>query len=172
MGVNPSRTSPPHRTKGQAIVEFAITLPVLLALLVGIFEFGRMIFVYAAITNASREAVRYASAIGFSDNTNYYRKYQYCQGIRNVAKKYGFLLNLQDTNITIEYDHGPNTTAFDTCPAGTTDDPTIVIKMGQDRAKVTVSATYTPMVVLFPISSRTFTSTSFRTIAGNVQVYP
>ena len=53
-----------QRTAGkraQAIVEFAIVLPILLMLLVGIFEVGRLIFMYAAVTNASREAARYGS---------------------------------------------------------------------------------------------------------------
>jgi len=56
---------------GQAIVEFAIALPILLALLVGILEVGRMLFIYAAVTNASREAVRYASAVGLDDSGSY-----------------------------------------------------------------------------------------------------
>src|SRR5512140_2513143 len=128
--------------RAQAIVEFAIVLPILLMLLIGLFEFGRMVFVYSAVTNASREAVRYASAIGFSDST-YYRQYQYCSAIRNVAKRYAFLMNLQDSDIVIEYDHGPGTAAFDTCPNGVVSDKTIVVKTGQDRVKVTVTANYT-----------------------------
>src|SRR5258707_14341607 len=115
--------------RAQSMVEFAIVLPILLALLVGILEVGRMVFVYAVVTNASREAVRFGSAIGFSDNT-YYLKYQYCSGIRDVAKKYGFLLNLQNSNIRIYYDKGPGTTAVEKCTASSysvTSDPTIVV---------------------------------------------
>ncbi len=160
--------------RAQAIVEFAIVLPVLLAMLIAIFEFGRMVFIYTAATNASREAVRFASAIGFQDTT-YYRKYQYCSGIRATAKKYGFMLNLQDSNIRIYYDNGPGTTAVEKCTGSSytvTNDPTIVVKMGQDRVKVTVSANYSPMVHFLPIATRTFTSSSARTIAGDVKVGP
>ena len=167
-----SKKSNKPRYRAQALIEFAIVMPLLLALLIGIFEFGRMVFIYSVATNASREAVRFASAIGFSDNT-YYRKYQYCAGIRAVAKKYGFFLNLQDSDIVIEYFHGTSsTTPFDTCPSGTTNDPTVVITMGQDRVKVTVTAHYSPMVKFIPVTTRDFVSTSARTIVGNVQVYP
>src|SRR4030095_776329 len=44
--------------RAQAIVEFAIALPILMALLVGILEVGRMVFIYSAVNNASREAAR------------------------------------------------------------------------------------------------------------------
>src|SRR5262245_58004059 len=134
----------PFVTRGQAIVEFAIALPVLLMTLIGIFEIGRMMIIYASITNASREAVRFGSAIGFADNT-YYLKYQYCAGIRAKAKQVGFLLGLQDSNIAIAYDTGPSTTAVtNKCAAGTTNDPTVVVSMGKTRVKVTVTVNYSP----------------------------
>src|SRR4026208_348401 len=96
---------------GQAIVEFAIALPILMALLVGILEVGRMIFIYSAVTNASREAVRYASAVGLDDSGN--AKYQYCDGIRKMARRAAYFLNLADSDILIAYDNGPSTTPFD-----------------------------------------------------------
>ena len=43
---------------GQALVEIAIALPILLALLVGIFEFARAYNVQQVITNAAREGAR------------------------------------------------------------------------------------------------------------------
>ena len=43
---------------GQALVEVAIALPILLALLVGIFEFARAYNVQQVITNAAREGAR------------------------------------------------------------------------------------------------------------------
>src|SRR5687767_3180728 len=45
---------------GQSLVEFAIVLPVLLALVVGIFEFGRAWNVDQVLTNAAREGARRA----------------------------------------------------------------------------------------------------------------
>lgn len=47
-----------RREEGQSLVEMAIVLPVLLALIVGIFEFSRAWNVYQVITNAAREGAR------------------------------------------------------------------------------------------------------------------
>src|SRR6185312_16248181 len=44
--------------RGQALVEFALVLPIFILLLVGIFDFGRAIYAYNTISNAAREAVR------------------------------------------------------------------------------------------------------------------
>ncbi len=46
---------------GQALVEFALVLPILLLLAVGIMDFGRALFVYSEVSNAAREAVRFAA---------------------------------------------------------------------------------------------------------------
>ena len=44
--------------RGQTLVEFALILPVFILMLVGIFDFGRAVYAYNTISNASREAVR------------------------------------------------------------------------------------------------------------------
>jgi len=70
-------------SRAQAIVEFAITLPILMALLVGILEVGRMVFIYSAVNNASREASRYASAVGLDtdpdDGNNLFHEFVGCR---------------------------------------------------------------------------------------------
>jgi Flp pilus assembly protein TadG len=47
------------RNLGQALVEFAIVLPLFLLLVVLIFDLGRAIYFYSAIHNAVREGARY-----------------------------------------------------------------------------------------------------------------
>jgi hypothetical protein len=49
-----------RKTKGQGLVEFALILPLLLLLLLGIIEGGRIIWAYVTVQNAAREAARYA----------------------------------------------------------------------------------------------------------------
>ena len=49
------------KTTGQSLVEFAITLPLLLLLVMGVFDFGRGIYYYSAIQNAAHEAARYGA---------------------------------------------------------------------------------------------------------------
>jgi len=48
------------RRRGVAIVEFAVVLPFLLALLFGIIDFGWVFMVRQTLTNAAREGVRVA----------------------------------------------------------------------------------------------------------------
>lgn len=50
------------RQEGVAMVEFAIALPLLLLLLFGIAEFGRMLFQYNSLLQAGRDAGRYAAS--------------------------------------------------------------------------------------------------------------
>ncbi|MGC9469245.1 MAG: TadE/TadG family type IV pilus assembly protein, partial [Anaerolineae bacterium] len=47
------------RHRGQGLVEFALILPVLLLIIIGTLEFGRIMFIYVNITNAAREGTRY-----------------------------------------------------------------------------------------------------------------
>ncbi|MFN2237366.1 MAG: TadE family protein [Anaerolineales bacterium] len=50
-----------QKTAGQSLAEFAITLPLLLLLVMGVFDFGRGIYYYSAIQNAAHEAARYGA---------------------------------------------------------------------------------------------------------------
>jgi len=50
----------PRRPKAQALVEFALILPVLLLILLGTVDAGRLIFAYNAVSNAAREGGRTA----------------------------------------------------------------------------------------------------------------
>lgn len=49
-----------RRSSGQSLVEFALLLPLLLVLVMGIFEIGRAVFYYAVLSTAVREGTRYA----------------------------------------------------------------------------------------------------------------
>jgi Flp pilus assembly protein TadG len=48
---------------GQALVEFALVLPILLLLLIGMMEFGLLLFNQQIITNASREGARFGIVV-------------------------------------------------------------------------------------------------------------
>jgi Flp pilus assembly protein TadG len=151
--------------RAQAMVEFALVLMILMVVLVGIVEVGRLMFIYAAVNNASREAARYGSAIGLDDSGN--AKYQYCDGIREMARRSAFFTPL---TTTIKYDHGPATSVFDTCDGAV--DTAVSVNYGTDRVYVEVIADYHPMINLLPISDHTFTSHSARTILGYVDLTP
>lgn len=56
--------------KGQSLVEFAITLVILLILIVGIAEVGRMLFTFMALRDAAQEGAAYGSVNPSGDIEN------------------------------------------------------------------------------------------------------
>lgn len=53
--------------RGAALIEAAITIPILLLISVGIFEFGRAYQTWQVLTNAAREGARIAVITGTTD---------------------------------------------------------------------------------------------------------
>jgi hypothetical protein len=51
---------PDDGRRGQALVEFALIVPLFVLMMIGIFEGGRAIFTYNALSNAVREGLREA----------------------------------------------------------------------------------------------------------------
>jgi Flp pilus assembly protein TadG len=56
-----------HNERGSALLEMALTLPLLLLICVGIFEFGRAYQTQQVLTNAAREGARVAILSGQPD---------------------------------------------------------------------------------------------------------
>src|SRR5829696_8997693 len=90
------------KNSAQAMAEFAIALPLLLLLLYGLLEAGRLLFMYSTVVTASRQAVRYGAATGEGNNGVF--RYQDCDGIRDAANAVGYLGDF-DT-ISLAYDQG------------------------------------------------------------------
>ena len=86
------------KENAQGLVEFALILPILLLVVVGVLEMGRLLFVYSSVTSASREGARYGSAVG---QVNGVPRYQDCGGIRSAALKAGAFANMQADDIAI-----------------------------------------------------------------------
>ncbi len=55
------RCSPCQRAAGQSLAETALILPILTLLLLGVAEFGFMLYAHVQVSNAAREAARAAS---------------------------------------------------------------------------------------------------------------
>jgi Flp pilus assembly protein TadG len=146
---------------GQGVLEFALALPIMLIVIMGIVDFGRMMITYTAVASASREAARYGAAAG-DDGPGTLAKFEDCDGIRETAQRVAnaFLI-IEDANITIQYDRGPGTAFYATCAP----DPDIV-QLG-DRIVVHISAKFKP---IFPIGFSEFDviSESRRTIVKEV----
>lgn len=153
------------KSKAQAMVEFAIALPLLLLLLYGLLEAGRLLFMYSTVVTASRQAVRYGSATG--EGTNGAPRYQDCIGMKNAAQNFAYLG--QFDAITIVYDTGPGNTPYDECTGDT--DLGVPLTGNSNRVVVTVTEQFTPIVPnLVPFIQRNITATSARTILNSVSI--
>ncbi len=149
-----------HRSTGQGLVEFALVLPILLLLLLGVFEFGRLMVIYAGVTSASREAARFGAAVG--DGQGGLEGYRDCQGIREAARRVSVLLPVRDVDIAIWYDN-PNTGFYEpNCPPAH-------VSLG-DRIAVRVSVVYRPIVPLVPLPEMPIQSEAKRTILKDVYI--
>lgn len=163
-----------HNTsRAQAMVEFMLVLPLLVILLYGIIELSRVIFIFASVANASRQAARYGAGSGEFNGITYY---QDCDGIRDTANQSAILTEFDEINIT--YDRGltadgeqlpildvdPSPSA-DTCPI---DDN--IIRNG-DRIIVQVSASYEPILPLLPFEPLEVVSASARTFLISVPIF-
>jgi Flp pilus assembly protein TadG len=58
---NHPSTSPHRRNAGQSLVELALMLPILVLLLVGVFDLGRAFHALITLNNAGREAARFGT---------------------------------------------------------------------------------------------------------------
>ncbi|HEX2906005.1 MAG TPA: TadE/TadG family type IV pilus assembly protein [Phototrophicaceae bacterium] len=98
--------------KGQALVEFALIAPILLFVVMGILDFGRVLFAYAMASNSLRTALRSAEVLGYESVPTYLD----CVGMDEIARKVFFI---NDQNIQIQYAK-PDGTVID-CAAMTPD---------------------------------------------------
>src|SRR6266496_3338766 len=98
----------PKRNSAQAMVEFAIALPILLLLLYGLLETGRLLFIYSTVVTASRQAVRYGSATGDGINPGVPR-YLDCSGISVAANRVDYLNAFSEYHVSIAWDTGSGT---------------------------------------------------------------
>jgi hypothetical protein len=120
----------------------AVVLPLLLLVVLGIFEFGRYIAETNTVANASREAARYAIATGPGNGG--VPRYADCDGMRTSAKQFGVLGRPEDGNITLQYEDDSGT-VFLACSGSSVVPEDIA---NGDRISVTVNR---PFRVIVPI---------------------
>ncbi len=160
-----SATEKKKKEFAQGFVEFALAVPVLLTVVFGLLEVGRLLFIYSSTVTAARQAVRYGSVTGINDDG--ILRYQDCAGIRAAARSVGFITEFQDSDINITYDTGPGTTAFASCNGV---DYLAVQPQNGDRLLVSVSTTFQPIVPLVPLEPMTIESSSARTILVDIDI--
>jgi Flp pilus assembly protein TadG len=149
MGFKNNRSGLPRGSaqSGQAIVEFALAIPLMLMMAFGVIEFSRLMFSYSMVVSAAREAARYGSTA---------ENYQDCSGIQAAATRIGGMAGVQADNVLISYDDGFGGNV-QSCPPG-------VLPLGS-RINVSIEGVqYTPFIPMVNLSTVSFQTTSRRTI--------
>jgi len=151
--------------RGQAMTEFALTIPIFLLVVFGIIEFGRLFVAYSSVYAAAREAARYGAAVeDIGSNTP---RYQDCAGMRAAAQRVGFMGFLDDpTNqITINYINASDFTSLGSC----TTTPSGFNPVLGDRVRVVITSEYQPIIGGI-VPKINISSTAIRTIVSKISV--
>lgn len=128
--------------RAQNLVEFALIFPVLMLLLFGVIDFGRVFHVLIAISNSVREGVRYGTTYGIEDINPKDGVYEIKQDdIRNVvvSESGGFL---DQDKIGVQSECVCREPIPDPCPSSSA-------CISEGTLRVTVE--YTTTLIFFPI---------------------
>jgi len=107
---------------GAAVVEFAVILPVLMIFLLGTWELGRLVQVYAILNHAAREGARIAAQGQVINVTGAYTQIQVATGTPSVTqavKNYLTGTGINTTGLTVTFsflDSSGNTVSSPTQP--------------------------------------------------------
>ncbi len=104
-----------HSTRsedGQALVEFALSLPILVFFIMGVIDFGVILFSYSHSSNSLRNALRSAEVIGYR-NTSAIPPYLDCATMINKAADdwFGVKQDIDISYIKADGSHAPYTCA-------------------------------------------------------------
>jgi Flp pilus assembly protein TadG len=130
------------RRSGNACVELAVALPVLVTLLLGIWEVGRMVETSQVISNAAREGVR-AAANGNKTPAQ----------IDTIVHNYLQAAGFNTTGYTVKvYNLTQNPTPAPTAPS---DDPNSAARLDEMQVRVTLPFNNVKWIVLNQLTSVT-----------------
>ena len=115
-----------RKLSGQSLVEFALVFPIFFFLLTGFFDLGRAVFYYSSLSNAVREAARYAIV--------------HVETINDVAYNDGYMLLKQKVE---EYSFGVKSSLIST---------EVVVNPDPDNADIRESVSITSTYLFTPIT--------------------
>lgn len=142
--------------RGQALVEFAMTIVALLALVFGVVEITRLMLCYTTVANSARLGARYAiTNSSVPGTTVYYADVSnYKSNTTSVVQNFATAGTLSSSNLTV-------TVAFpDSSCTGTTSTSTCTGTSPGNRVSVSVSYAYDPLFSYFSLGTINLTSTS------------
>lgn len=121
----------PTAQRGMAMVELAITLPLLALLMLTFGEFGRMLFQYNSLMQASRDAGRFAAAQAWNATL----------GTVSLSSS----LISQTQNVAV-YGVPANPNGYPPVVSGLTTGNVQVSTVGTDHVQVRISYTFVPVI--------------------------
>lgn len=108
------RATPPHRgQRGAAAVEFALVVPILLAIVFGIINFGFLMTQKAALSNAARAGARYATVNAYTGN---HTCQQVVDKVRSESSTLG-ITNLTQVAVEVTFTNTSTGAASSVCKA-------------------------------------------------------
>ncbi|MCY1269434.1 pilus assembly protein TadG [Pseudomonas jessenii] len=119
----------PQRQQGLAMVEFTLVLPVLLLLLLAFGEFGRMLYQYNLLLQASRDADRFVASNAWDSTLG--------------AVALSSTLLTQTKNVAV---YGVPANTGTAVVSGLTTGNVVVAAVGTDHVRVTISYTFCPVI--------------------------
>lgn len=136
------------RSRGQSLVEFAIVLPAIVLVVLGLFDLGRAVFTYNTLSQAARQANRTAIVDQDSDR------------IKAMAVSAAPTIGLTASNVTVCFKTQDSSQSD--CSSPTTDNCPSSTRVIGCLAIVTASMLYSPMTPVISIlwPSIPLTSTS------------
>src|SRR3954471_2685850 len=142
--------------RGQALVEFAVTIVALLALVFGVIEIARIMLCYTTVANAARIGARYAithSSVPQTTVTNSNLS-TIRSNVTAVVQSFANAGTLRSSNLTVAV-------AFpDSSCTGSTPTSTCTGTTAGNRVSVTASYAYDPLFTYFSLGTINLTSTS------------
>src|SRR5947209_18054089 len=69
-GAGPMTKRPYSRRRGNAMVEFAVAVPMIVLIFAGTFQFGYYFYIYNRLEGAARAGARYASLRDYNSSTS------------------------------------------------------------------------------------------------------
>jgi Flp pilus assembly protein TadG len=137
-----------QRSSAQAMVEFALALPLFVLLLLAMIDFARLLFTYVSLADASREMAR-AAAISRSSNStvvNAFNNYAVIAGSANPQTD-AVVVTVADQSCVTDQRQGnpcsPTSTATVSCPMPVQQSCAIPSRTSAGGGYVEVDVTYT-----------------------------
>jgi Flp pilus assembly protein TadG len=119
----------PQAQQGVALVEFTLVLPLLLLLLLSLGEFGRMLYQYNVLLQASRDADRYVASQAWDSTLG--------------AISLSNTLLTQTKNVAV---YGVPSAAGSAVVSGLTTANVAVAAVGTDHVRVTITYNFCPVI--------------------------